>query len=168
VRDAQANNGAPRNPKIELKTRVGFNPAAFAAIKRNSKLLNVAEQVKAELQNAGSEQVRMYLYAICFRKLFNAVKTQFATEEADAYIELDPTRAEPQQSMNAATLRGQHTTLLHSVREMLDAAEATIKRSYRRTDSLGLLNRFWSFQQTLQRHETAELKLIEEVNASLS
>ena len=147
-------------PRAKQHHQIGFDPVAFASTKRNSKLLTVVEEVRSELQNGDSDQVRAYLFAICFRKLLNAARTQFEAEESLGYLPFEVSRFDSQALKTAGKLRDQHATLLASIQDMLDLAEEKIKQTYRE-DGLNLLNRFWNLQRALRQHEEAELKLID-------
>lgn len=152
-------------PRARRNRQVGFNPRTFASIKRKSKLLAVVDEVRVELQNAETDRVRAYLFAICFRKLLTAAQAQFEAEESQGYLPFKVSRFDSQAMKTADKLREQHKTMLLTIQEMLDLAEAKIKQTCSRADGLKLLNRFWSLQQTLRRHEDAELKLVEDVVA---
>ena len=147
---------------------IGVDPNALANVKLANKLLSITDEVKRELQNAATDQIRIHSSSIYFRRLLKEAQSQFRTEETLGYTVryLDIPYAQRDSLCRAATtLLWQHSDILRSIEDLLELAESQ-RKAGPSGHSVGLLTQFWSFVKRLQKHEADEHELIATVEAS--
>ena len=89
--------------------------------------------------------------------LRDQIAFHFALEEAYGYFD-DAVGTDPQLSVNAEHLRGQHGRMFESIRHIADHTKEISGEN--EEEVTRLLNRLTDFRHTLEQHEEAELELI--------
>lgn len=92
-----------------------------------------------------------------FTDLCDQLALHFSLEEAYGYFD-EAIMTAPELSASAELLRGQHANLFEQIRHLADRASAVSPDAAEKVGHM--LAEFARFQQALEKHEEAELKLI--------
>ncbi|TWU58245.1 hemerythrin domain-containing protein [Rubripirellula reticaptiva] len=142
----------------DTKRRLSVNAAFLKDIKDDNRelkcLIDKLDPLAEHAQTAANHWPEITALLGDFR---DQLALHFSLEEAFGYFE-EAIEVAPQMSITAEQLRGEHTGLFESIRELADKASEISPDQIEKVSTF--LTRLKQFRHTLEQHEEAEVNLI--------